>query len=304
MADRTLVVTGAAHAASVRQQLPSLGDDEVVAEPSPRDSMPAIALAAAILELRHGPHIMGTFSADHVIRKPEAFRDALRIAMRVAAAGDVVTIGIEPREPSTGFGYIKAGAPIKGSEGAFRVEAFSEKPNAQAAEAMIAEGLHYWNAGMYVTRTDVLLGHLARLHPSLASGVRDIASAWDGPGRVEVLDRVWPGLTRISIDHAIAEPLTVEGGVAVVPGDLDWYDIGDFAVLASQMEPGSDGVRLLMRTARVAAVDAPGAMAVGGDRPVVIVGLEDVTVVDTPDAILVLGRNSAQKVKQAMEEVR
>ena len=304
LADRTLVVTGAAHEESVRLQLPYLGDDGVVAEPSPRDSMPAIALAAALLELRHGPHVMGTFSADHVIRKPEAFLDVLRIATRVAEAGDIVTIGIEPREPSTAFGYIKAGAPIKGFDGAYRVEAFSEKPNAHVAEAMIAEGSHYWNAGMYVVRTDVLLGHLARLHPSLEMGVRELASAWDGPGRVEALIRLWPGLTRISIDHALAEPVAVEGGVAVVPGDLDWYDIGDFAVLASLMEPGSDGVRLMMRTARVATVDAPGSMVAGGDRPVVIVGLEDVTVVDKPEAILVLGRGSAQKVKQAMEEIQ
>lgn len=304
VAARILVVTGASHENSVRQQLPHLGNDDVVAEPSPRDSMPAIALAAALLELRHGPHVMGTFSADHVIRKPEAFWDVLRIAIETANEGEIATIGIEPREPSTGFGYIKAGPPITGISGALRVEAFTEKPNVEVARAMIAAGSHYWNAGMYVTRTDVLLGHLARLHPILESGVRDIASAWDTSARVEVLDRVWPELTRISIDHAIAEPVAIEGGVAVVPGDLDWYDIGDFAVLASQMEPGSDGVRLLMRTARVTTVDAPGAMAVGGDRPVVIVGLEDVTVVDSPDAILVLGRNSAQKVKQAMEETR
>jgi mannose-1-phosphate guanylyltransferase len=304
MADRIMIVTGAAHEASVRRQLPILGDGDVIAEPSPRDSMPAIALAAAILESRHGPHVMGAFSADHVIRRPEAFRDAVRVAKTAAEAGDIVTIGIEPRGPSTGFGYIKAGAPIEGVAGARRVEVFTEKPDAPTAEVMIAAGSHYWNAGMYITRTDVLLGHLASLHPSIEEGAREIAAAWDGPERGGVLDRIWPGLTRIAIDHAIAEPVAAQGGVAVVPGDLDWYDIGDFAVLASLIEPGPDGVRLLMRKARVTTVDAQGTMVVGGERPVVIVGIDDVTIVDTPEAVLVLGRDSAQKVKQAMEEIR
>ncbi|MBN2177732.1 MAG: mannose-1-phosphate guanylyltransferase [Demequinaceae bacterium] len=304
VSDRIMIVTGAAHVSSVRGQLPCLGDDDVIAEPSPHDSMPAIALAAAVLERRHGPHSMGAFSADHVIRKPEAFREAVRIARAAAEAGKVVVIGIEPRGPSTAFGYIKAEAPIEGMEGVRQVEAFTEKPDASTAEAMLAAGSHYWNAGMYVTRTDVLLGHLSRTHPSLEQGVRELAEAWDGPRRAAELDRIWPDLTCIAIDHAIAEPVAAEGGVAVVPGDLDWYDIGDFAVLASMMEPGPDGVRLLQREAGVTTIDAPGAMVVGGERPVVLVGVGDVTVVDAPDAILVLGRDSAQKVKQAMEGTR
>ncbi|MCJ7827314.1 MAG: sugar phosphate nucleotidyltransferase, partial [Demequinaceae bacterium] len=184
------------------------------------------------------------------------------------------------------------------------VEAFTEKPDASTAEAMLATGSHYWNAGMYVSRTDVLLGHLSRFHPSLEQGVRDLAEAWDGPQRGKELDRIWPDLTRIAIDHAIAEPVAAEGGVAVVPGDLDWYDIGDFAVLASLIEPGPDGVRLLQREIGATTIDAPGAMVVGGERPMVIIGVEDVTVVDAPEAILVLGKGSAQKVKQAMEETR
>ncbi|MCJ7827262.1 MAG: sugar phosphate nucleotidyltransferase, partial [Demequinaceae bacterium] len=117
LVDRIMVVTGAAHVPAVRGQLPSLRDDDVIAEPSPHDSMPAIALAAAILEKRHGPHAIGAFSADHVIRKPEAFRDAVRVARVAAEAGNVVVIGIEPRGPATCYGYIRAGNPIEGIEG-------------------------------------------------------------------------------------------------------------------------------------------------------------------------------------------
>lgn len=304
IATRTLVVTGVAHVDAVRQQLPDLSDGDVVAEPSPRDSMAAIALAAAILEHRHGPHVMGSFSADHVIRRPDSFRGVVEKAIPVAEAGDVVTIGIEPREATTAFGYIRAGAPIPGTDGARRVEAFTEKPDAETAEAMIAQGSHYWNAGMFVMRTDVLLGHLARLQPTLESGVRELAQEWDGPGRADALRRMWGGLTRIAIDHAIAEPVAAAGGVAVVPADIDWYDVGDFAVLATLIEPGADGVVRLDRSGPVTTVDAAGAMVVGGSRPIAIVGLDNVTVVDTPDALLVLGRQAAQKVKDASEAIR
>ncbi len=304
LADRIVVVTGVQHVAAVRRQLPFLANDDVIAEPSPRDSMAAIALAAAILEERHGVHVIGSFSADHVIRRPDAFREAVRTAIVAAQGGDIVTIGIEPRGPSTAFGYIKAGQPLDGIEGARRAEAFTEKPDAETATAFLAAGSYYWNAGMFVFRTDVLLNHLARLQGSLEEGVREIAAAWDTPGREATMERVWPWLTRIAIDHAIAEPVAAMGGVAVVPADLDWYDIGDFAVLASLVPMGPDGIVRISRDAPVIAVNAPGAMVVGGERTIAIVGLEDVTVVDTPEAILVLGRAAAQRVKEASEAAR
>jgi mannose-1-phosphate guanylyltransferase len=299
-----MVVTGTLHVVAVRRQLPFLEDADVVAEPSPRDSMAAIALAAAILEHRHGPHVIGSFSADHVIRRPEAFRDAVRTAIAAAEAGEVVTIGIRPRGPSTAFGYIQAGGPLEGIEGARRAEAFTEKPQADVAASFFADGSFYWNAGMFVVRTDVLLRHLARLQGTIEQGVREIAEAWDTPNRETTLARIWPGLTRIAIDHAIAEPVAAAGGVAVVPADIDWYDIGDFSVLASLLPPGPDGVRRVARNAPVIAIDSPGAMVVGGDKAIAIVGLEDVTVVDSPDAVLVLGRAAAQKVKEASEAAR
>jgi len=304
LADRTMVVTGVSHVAAVRSQLPSLTDEDIVAEPSPRDSMAAIALAAAILERRHGPHVIGSFSADHVIRRPEAFGHAVRTAIAVAHAGDVVTIGIEPRGPSTAFGYVKAGRMCEGLEGARHAEAFTEKPDERTAIAFLADGSYFWNAGMFVVRTDVLLQHLARLQGALEEGVREIADDWDTPGRAATMERVWPQLTRIAIDHAIAEPVAAAGGVAVVPADIDWYDIGDFSVLASLLPPGSDGVIQVGRDAPVIAVDAPGSMIVGGEKTVAIVGLRDVTVVDTPEVVLVLSRASAQRVKEASEAAR
>ncbi len=299
VASRMMVVTGVVHAAAVHEQLPALGDDDIVAEPSPRDSMAAIALAAAILEHRHGAHVFGSFAADQVVLRPDELERAIRIAIEAADAGAVVTIGIEPLYPATGFGWILRGEPLTDIDGAFRAEAFVEKPDLETAQTYLDGGSHYWNAGMFVTRTDVLLGHLARLQPTLHDGVRALAAAWDGPDRWPVLDAVWPTLTKIAIDHAIAEPVAAEGGVVVVPSDCDWIDVGDFAVLASIVEPDGDGITRLNRSAPVRALDASGPMIIGGDRPVVIVGVDDVTVVDTPEALLILGRASAQRVKDA-----
>jgi len=303
VATRTMVVTGVAHATAVREQLPELGEDDIVAEPSPRDSMAAIALAAAILERRHGPHVFGSFAADQIILRPGELMRAIRVAIEAAREGAVVTIGIEPLFPATGFGWILRGEPLAGVEGAFRAEAFVEKPDLETAQAYLDGGLHYWNAGMFVARTDVLLGHLARLQPTLHEGVRTLAAAWDGNDRAEVLEAVWPTLTRIAIDHAIAEPVAAEGGVVVVPSDCDWIDVGDFAVLASIVEPDGDGIMRLNRSAPARALDASGTMIIGGERPVVVVGIDDVTVVDTPEALLILGRASAQRVKDAADSL-
>jgi mannose-1-phosphate guanylyltransferase len=305
LAENTLVVTGERHAAAVAAQLPSLGESSIVSEPSPRDSMAAIALAAAILEQRHGPIVMGSFAADQVIRKPHAFDVAVREAAEVARAGKVVTIGISPTGPSEAFGYIESGEALAGAGSgvgagsARKVIAFTEKPDATTAAAFIETGHYFWNAGMFVVRTDVLLGHLDRLQPTMASGVRAIAAAWDGPGRAEVLASVWPTLTRIAIDHAIAEPVAAEGGVAVVPADLDWYDVGDFDSLAGLLPSRADGVTVLDRDQPTAVHGAPGAVVIGGSKPVVIIGVPGAVVVDSGDALLITTRGAAQDVKHA-----
>lgn len=301
LTDVTMVVTGARHADAVAGQLPGLSGADVVAEPSPRDSMAAIALAAALLERRHGPIVMGSFAADHVIRKPAAFDTAVREAVEVARTGKVVTIGIEPTGPSEAFGYIEAG-DLMGNT-ARSVLAFTEKPDAETAQEFLATGRYVWNAGMFVMRTDVLLGHLERLQPAIATGARELAAAWDGLRRDDALAQWWPTLTKIAIDHAIAEPVAAEGGVAVVPADLDWHDVGDFDSLAGLLTPRADGVIEVDRGDVTAVRDAPGALVVGGDRPVVIIGIADAVVVDSGDAVLVTTRAAAQQVKNASKMV-
>lgn len=297
------MVTGEAHADAVKHQLPDLSQSNLLAEPSPRESMAAIALAAAVIQKRHGTRIMGSFPADHVIRDPLEFRAAVHTAVAAARTGKVVVIGIEPTGASSAFGYIQDGEPLEGVPGAFTARQFTEKPDLETAATMLAQGGFSWNAGMYVVATDVLLGHLERLQPTLFEGVTDIAAAWDTSKRDEVVSDVWPTLTRIAIDHAIAEPLAPQGGVAVVPGAFDWHDIGDFDSLASLALPDADGVVRIGRQARVVTVGASGATVVGGNKPVAIVGLDNVVVVESDDALLVVRRSAAQQVKDVRERL-
>ncbi|GCD21216.1 mannose-1-phosphate guanyltransferase [Cellulomonas algicola] len=302
--DGVLVVTGHRHADAVAAQVPTLvggvDGDRLLAEPSPRDSMAAIGLAAAVLLERHGEDVvLGSFAADHVISGTEAFERAVREGVVAARAGYVVTVGIRATGPSTAFGYVRSGQPLGLADAptVHHVRGFTEKPDEETATAYLATGEYRWNAGMFVVRARVLLDHLATQLPTLADGLVGIARAWDGPDRDEVLGRVWPTLTKIAIDHAIAEPVAAAGGVAVVPGDFTWDDIGDFASLGGLLaDPTLGDATTVLR------VDAPDALVVAaGGRTVTVVGLPDAVVVDTPDAVLVTTRAHAQSVKSAVD---
>ncbi len=294
--ERVVVVTGTAHERAVRRQLPSVA--RVLAEPSPRDSMAAIGLAAAELEREDPDALIGSFAADHLITDEEAFAASVREAAEVAAQGWLVTIGIEPTSPATGFGYIRAGDPVPGFATALAVTEFVEKPDAERAREYVASGEYRWNAGMFIVRASVLLDLLAEQHPDLAQGLRAIAA---DPASLESR---WPGLTRIAIDHAVAEPAAAAGRVAVVPGPFGWEDVGDFASLAAMTAPDDNSVRIVGDESLVVSSDASGLVVPAGGRMVAVVGLDDVVVVDTGDAVLVTSYQKAQDVKAVVDELR
>ena len=303
--DGVLLVTGVAHTDAVRTQLDRLPAANLLAEPSPRDSAAAICLAAAVILRRDPDAVVGSFAADHVIREVDAFQDAVLEAVVTAQAGYVVTIGIEPSRPSTAFGYIRMGGPldIAGAPSARAVEAFVEKPDAATAAGYLAQGGYRWNAGMFVARADVLLEELARHRPVLHAGLLKIADAWDTPDRDAVMAELWPTLEKVAIDYAVAEPAAAAGRVAVVPGRFDWDDVGDFASVSGLMA-GENPVQVLGGEDDVVAVEATGIAIPGASRMVVLLGLGDVVVVDTPDALLVTTRERAQDVKAVVEHLR
>ncbi|MDP9805796.1 mannose-1-phosphate guanylyltransferase [Trueperella bonasi] len=294
----TVIVTGMAHSEAVKEQLKQIPAENVIAEPSPRDSMAAIALATAVVQERHGDVVVGSFAADHLIQNEPAFHNAVREAERAAERDYLVTIGIAPDHPATGFGYIRGGEKLEGMESARAVVEFVEKPDIETARRYV-EGHYLWNAGMFVAKTSVLLGALEKFEPELYRGIIEIARAYDTEAREETLAQVWPGLKKIAIDHAIAEPLAEEGGVAVVPADMGWSDVGDFASLRDVLDVGAK-VSPGGSQQPVVTVDAPGALVYTHSKPIAIVGIEDAVVVETDDAILLTTRPQAQAVKDVV----
>ncbi|RFA22834.1 mannose-1-phosphate guanylyltransferase [Subtercola boreus] len=304
---RIMVVTGRAHRAAVERQLPALEDSNVVLESEPRESTAAIGLAAAILNRREPGVIIGSFAADHVIGQPERFRQTVREAMITADAGYITTIGIMPDEPSIGFGYIHATKPlgVEGAADAMFVDSFVEKPDLETAEAYVESGAYFWNAGMFISRADVLLEQIGRSRPELLAGLMELAEAWDTPRRGLVVDNVWPELEKIAIDYTVAEPSALEGKLAVVPGTFSWDDVGDFASIAKLHSGGRKSeLAILGKNARILSDSSSGVVVSHSDRVISLIGVEDIVVVDTPDALLVTTSAHAQRVKAVVDALR
>ncbi|WP_329107518.1 sugar phosphate nucleotidyltransferase [Micromonospora sp. NBC_01699] len=306
--DRTLVVTGVAHVTAVARQLAELPEENILVEPSPRDSCAAIALAAAVIALREPTAVMGSFAADHLIGDPARWVDTVRLAITGAEQGLLMTVGITPTRPETGYGYLQCGPLIDGGP-LRKVDEFKEKPAADVAEAYVRSGHYLWNASMFVWQVDVFLTELARQQPELHAGVTAIARAWHTPEREDVLGRIWPTLTKISVDYAVMEGAAAAGRVATVPGDFGWNDIGDFHTLGDVLPADSDGNVVLggdeTEKPGVLLWDSTNLVVVPhSGRLVATLGLHDLIVVDTPDALMICPRDRAQDVKKLVDELK
>ncbi|GAA1446802.1 mannose-1-phosphate guanylyltransferase [Leifsonia poae] len=305
---RIMVVTGRAHRAAVEAQLPALTDENIVLESEPRDSTAAIGLAAAILERREPGVIIGSFAADHVIKNHALFLSAVTEAVAAADAGYITTIGISPTEPAIGFGYIRSAGPldIGGAPSALTVTEFVEKPDLETAERYVASGNYLWNASMFITRADRLLEEIGRSQPELLAGLLELAEAWDDPAtRGPAVDRIWPNLTKIAIDYAVAEPAAAAGKLAVIPGYFDWDDVGDFASLAKLNSGGrKSDLAILGENARVLSDASSGIVVSQSGRVISLIGVKDIVVVDTPDALLVTTSENAQRVKAVVDALK
>ena len=306
--EKIFVVTGVAHAAAVSRQLTDLPEDNVLVEPSPRDSCAAIALAAAVIARRDPEAIMGSFASDHLIAETDRFSAVIRQAMAGASQGLLMTLGITPTRPETGYGYLECGGAI-GDGPVLAVEEFKEKPSYDVAESYVKSGNYLWNAGMFVWRVDAFLAELARQQPQLASGISRIAQAWDSPSREEVLGEVWPTLPRISVDYAVMEGAAAVGRVATVPGNFGWNDVGDFHTLGEVLASDAAGNVIvgkdLLAEPGVLLRDAENLVIVpNSGRLVAALGIRDLIIVDTPDAVLVCPRDRAQEVKSLVDELK
>jgi mannose-1-phosphate guanylyltransferase len=305
---RVMVVTGRAHRAAVEAQIPALADENVVLESEPRDSTAAIGLAAAILERREPGVIIGSFAADHVIGNESLFRAAVVEAVAAARAGHITTIGIAPTEPAIGFGYIHVGESldVDGAPSARKALSFVEKPDLKTASKYLKSGDYLWNASMFIARASVLLEQIGASEPAVLAGLLELAEAWDDPAaRGPAVDRIWPTLTKVAIDYSVAEPAAAAGRLAVVPGHFAWDDVGDFASLAKLNSAGrATDLAILGENARVLSDASSGIVVSQTGRVISLIGIQNVVVVDTPDALLVTTSENAQRVKAVVEALR
>ena len=308
--DRTYVVTGAAHAAAVARQLPDLPERNLLVEPSPRDSCAAIGLAAALITRRDPDAVMGSFADDHIIRDERAFVGAIGDAVAGAREGRLMTVGVRPTHPETGYGYLQCGRAT-GTGEVREVMRFKEKPSPEVAVDYLASGEYLWNAGIFVWRVATFLSELARQQPAMHATLLRIAASWGTDEQDDVLSELWPQLPRISVDHAVMEGAADAGLVATVPGDFGWTDVGDFdtlaMVLASSEAADADGNVVVLEPKDAPALlrDTGRCVVVGqSGRLIVTLGVEDLVIVDTPDALLVCGRHRAQDIKAVVDALK
>lgn len=300
--ERLFVITNAQHVGPVREQLPDVPAGNIIGEPQGRDSAPAIGLMAALLEKVLGDDtVMVVLPADHVIPGDEHFRAILRLAASVAQDGSLVTLGIPPTGPDIGFGYIQSGDVVTEDQGltVYKVRQFKEKPERAVAEQYLKDGGYFWNAGMFIvtvrTLRDLYKTHL----PQMEAGFAQIVAALGTESGPQVLADVFPTLPKISVDYGIAEKADK---VAVIPADIGWNDVGSWGRLAEVLstEHGTENIVI----GHHVGVDTKGALIYSPKRMIATIGLEDIVVIDTHDAILICPKSRAEDVKKIVEELK
>ncbi len=297
--ERIYIFTNKLLRAEIIRLLPQIPREQIVAEPAARNTAPTIGLAAHEI-LRHDPDgLMVVLPADHVIKKPAAFRRALRAACRCAStAGRSVILGIKPTRPDVGYGYVRFGRRGGRAEGQeiYQVEKFTEKPTLPLARRYLASGKYRWNGGMFVWRASTLLRNLERHQPAMARSLAQIAQA-GGVRSGATLRRIFPRLEKISIDFALMQKISNIFGVT---GDMGWSDVGSWAAVYDLHRKDLHGN---LQPRHTIALNSRGNMIVSPRKLVVTVGVRDLVIVETDDALLVCSRGESQNVGKAVQEL-
>jgi mannose-1-phosphate guanylyltransferase len=299
-AERTWVVTAEAYRGETARQLPELDHDHIVGEPVGRDTAPCIGLGASLIARRDPHAVMIVTPADHVIEPVQEFRRAAHVAALTAEGhpSALVTFGIPPTHPSTGYGYIHRGPEVACSQGiaVCRVRAFKEKPAADVAEQYVASGEYYWNSGIFVWKAATVLAALHEQRPALFEAMQRIADAWDGPHRAEVLRREYEAVERVSIDYAVMEHAK---DVLVVQAPYRWDDVGSWPALERMRPQDADGNTV---AAEHCGLDTKNCIVVGDPgRLIATAGVRDLLIVQDGDAVLVADRRDEGAVKQLVD---
>ena len=304
---RRFICTGEAYRAPIRAALPSFTDDRILGEPAARDTVNAVGFTAAVLHKLDKDAIFAVFTADHVIEPHDLFRQRVEVGFKLVEQDPnrLVTFSIKPTYPATGFGYIERGSPIseKWSQGAFQVARFVEKPNLARAQAYLASGMFSWNSGMFVWKASTVLDCIKRFKPESYEGLMKIQAAWGTPQQNAVLNEVYPTLPKVSVDYAIMEPASTDKivSIATVEMDLKWLDVGSWPSYGETLASDASGNRRggVLSEQNTVLINSKNNLVVSSDpaHTISLLGCEDLVVVHTPDATLIMPRDKAEDLK-------
>lgn len=303
--ERILVVTVEEQAREMKLQASDIPEENYLIEPVPRGTASVVGMAAMVLQKRDPIASMAILPSDHFIRNVDLFHYLLKAAFEVADNGFLVTLGITPTSPSTAYGYIQQGKALDGGYKypAYLVKSFKEKPDEQAAQQLLRSGDHSWNSGMFIWRADTIMNEINRQMPKLGAELKVIGEAWGTSKQNDFLNEHWLSLKNETVDYGIMEKAEQ---VAVLPaGGLGWSDVGMWSSLFEVLLPDMNG-NIATNSSLHLAHETHNTMVYGGsmDRLIVTIGVDDMVIVDTGDALLVCKSDQSQKVKEVVEHLR
>ncbi len=302
-AQQIWVITGQQYVEETIRQLPELPTDHIVGEPVGRDTAPCIGLGAALIEREDADAVMVVTPADHVIEPTQEFRRAIHVAEQWVKDDPTafVTLGVPPTYPATGYGYIHRDPTATKRQGAliFKVREFKEKPDRETAERFVSSGDYYWNSGIFVWQAKALLAALRENRPQLHAAITRIADAWPTPERESVLREQYSGLEKISIDYAVMERAR---NVFVIEAPFRWDDVGSWLAVERMNPQDGDGNTILathagLKTSNSVIVADPGKL-------IATIGVENLIIIQSGDAILVADRREESAVKDLVERLK
>lgn len=298
------VITNEFVSAEIQRQLPALPVPQVVVEPVARNTAPAIGLAAFLLERLDPGAMIGMFPADHVIADERKFLEVLQAGIDVAARGEnIVVMGIQPSRAETGYGYIETGAPME--SGVLHVRRFTEKPDSARAEQFVAAGNYFWNSGMFLWSARTLVNALREHLPKTAPHLEKIAAAWGTQEFGRKFSELYPLCENISIDYAVLEPRSAKGEKAsnlfCLPADFGWNDLGSWAALYEHRTAGAKDNPNVVEAKDSCLIDTAGNYIYAPGKFVAAVGVENLVIVETDDALLITTREHSQDVGKVVK---
>ena len=292
------IATNKDYRALVRQQLPGIPEQNILCEPVGRNTAPCIGLGAVHISKKYDDAVMMVLPSDSLIKDGDRYRELTGEACDIAAEGDnLVTMGIRPSYPETGYGYIKF---IKGENhgNAYKVDRFVEKPSVEKAREYLETGEYLWNAGMFVWKVSTILGMFESHLPAMKQGLDRIGEAVGTPSQDKTLESIFPELESISVDYGIMEKAQ---SIYTIPGDFGWDDVGSWLAVERVRTVNEDNNVI---GGNVVTIDTKDCIIEGSDKLIAAVGLRDTVIVDTSDAILICGKNSTADIKKVLAALR